>query len=275
MKKIVLTGARGNLGMELRAPLAALADELVSTDISPAPETLLPNETFVQADIAERAAVAKLLAGAEMVVHFGAVVDERPFEDLLGPNFVGAYNIWEEASLAGVRRVIYASSVHAIGMHETNRPASLADHRPDTFYGLAKCFTEDMARMYWEKRGLEAVCLRIFSCTPEPQNLRALSTWLSYADMSRAVSAAIKTPVTGFAVAWAVSNNDRAPVPPGEPRFLGFRPQDNAEDWAKELEARLPMPDAQDLGFTRLGGPFAKVPLGESGVAALKKMSKT
>jgi uronate dehydrogenase len=275
MKKIVLTGACGNLGRVLRPVLAGMAEELVSTDIATAPADLAPNETFVQADIAQMAEVAPLLEGAEMVVHFGAVVDEKPFEELLGPNYIGAYNIWEAAWRHGVRRVIYASSIHAVGLCETNAGIDTDEpHRPDTFYGLAKCFAEDLGRMYWEKRGIEAVCLRILSCTPEPQNVRALGTWLSYDDLVRLVTRAIDTPVVGFTVAYGVSANTRAPVSNHKVPFLGYVPQDNAEDWAEALFAKAEQPDPQDMGLTRVGGPFAKVPLGESGVALIRKMGK-
>ena len=74
MKKIVLTGACGALGSVLRAPLAKLAEELVSTDIAQAPAELLPNERFVQADLTNLASVEAVMQGAEMVVHFGAIL---------------------------------------------------------------------------------------------------------------------------------------------------------------------------------------------------------
>jgi len=225
LSKIVLTGARGNLGHELRAPLSAMCRELVTTDIREAPEDLLPNETYVTADLAQMDQIAPLLEGAEIVVHFGAIVDEKPFEELLGPNYIGAYNIWEAAHRHGVRRVVYASSIHAVGMAEVNSGADTdTQHRPDTFYGLAKCFAEDLGHMYWEKRGLEAVCLRILSCTPEPQNVRALQTWLSYRDMVQLVQRAIDTPTTGFAVAYGVSANTRAPVSNHKVGFFGYKP---------------------------------------------------
>ncbi|MBL4813345.1 MAG: NAD(P)-dependent oxidoreductase [Rhodobacteraceae bacterium] len=274
MKKIVLTGACGALGNELRAHLAKMADTLLSTDIAAAPEQLLANETFVQADLAKMDEIGPLLEGADMVVHFGAIVDEKPFEELLGPNYIGAYNVWEAAHKHGLRRVIYASSIHAVGLHSSADGIDTeAHHRPDTFCGLAKCFAEDLGRMYWEKRGLEAVCLRILSCTPEPQNTRALGTWLSYGDMVRLVIRAVDTPVTGFTTIFGVSANDRAPVSNAKVAFLGYKPQDNAEDWAEELFAKAGVPDPQDVGLTRLGGPFAAVKLGESGMAALRKMN--
>lgn len=272
--KLVLTGARGNLGNELRPALANMTRELVSTDIREAPESLAPNETYVQADIADFAAVEPLLKGADMVIHFGAIVDEKPFEELLGPNYIGAYNVWEAAHRHGLRRVVYASSIHAVGLCETNRGIDTDEpHRPDTFYGLAKCFAEDLGKMYWEKRGIEAVCLRILSCTPEPQNVRALGTWLSYRDMVQLVVRSIETPVTGFTVAYGVSANTRAPVSNHKVGFLGYKPQDNAEDWAEALFAKAIEPNPQDLAQSRLGGPFASVKLGESGIAGIQAMT--
>ena len=117
LKKLVLTGAAGRLGSYLREPLSKMCDELLSTDISDDIGTLYPGETFVKADIAKFDEVEPLLEGADMVVHFGAIVDERPFEEMLGPNFVGSYNVWEAGYRHGVRRVVYASSIHAVGMY--------------------------------------------------------------------------------------------------------------------------------------------------------------
>jgi uronate dehydrogenase len=275
LTKIVLTGACGNLGNALRAPLSKMANKLVSTDIRPAADNLLSNETYVQADVAHMDQIAPLLAGAEMVVHFGAFVDEGPFEKLLGPNYIGAYNIWEAAYQHGLRRVVYASSIHAVGLSETNKGIDTDEpHRPDTFYGLAKCFAEDLGRMYWEKRGLEAVCLRILSCTPEPHNVRALGTWLSYRDMVQLVQRSVDSPTVGFTVAYGVSANTRAPVSNHKVGFLGYQPVDNAEDWADALFAKAVTPDPQDPAQMRLGGPFASVPLGESGLAGIAAMTK-
>ena len=97
MKKIVLTGAAGRLGSYLREPLSKLCDEFVSSDLVDNLNNLQHNETYVQADITDLEAMVSLLDGADMVVHFGAVDDEAPFKTILGPNIVGAYNIWEAA----------------------------------------------------------------------------------------------------------------------------------------------------------------------------------
>ncbi|MFT7527286.1 MAG: uronate dehydrogenase [Arenicella sp.] len=269
MKKIVLTGAAGRLGSYLREPLSKLADKLVSTDLVDDIGTLYARESYHKADLTSLDQMVDVLEGADMVVHFGAIGDEAPFEELLGPNFVGAYNVWEAAYRNGVRRVVYASSVHAVGMHSRTAAIGLdAPHKPDTFYGLAKCFAEDLASMYWDKRGVEAVCMRIFSCA-QVNNARSLGTWLSYDDLIHLVEQSVNTPVTGFSVVYGISNNDRSPVDNTKANFLGYRPKDNAEQFAEQILADTPPLDVTDPEHLYLGGPFAAVELGNSGLATM------
>jgi len=269
MGRIVLTGAAGRLGSHLREPLAALGDSLVSSDIADDIGTCYAGESYVRADLAELDAMLELLDGCDTVVHFGAIGDEAPFETLLGPNFVGAYNVWEAAHRQGVKRVVYASSIHAVGMYPKNeRIGTDVPHRPDTFYGLAKCFVEDLGRMYWEKRGLESVCLRIASCA-QVTSTRALGTWLSTDDLVQLVTRAVDTPVTGFAIVYGVSDNDRSPVDNTAAGFLGYRPKDNAERHADTLLAEAEPADPSDPAQYCHGGPFAAVELGESGLATM------
>ncbi len=269
MKKIVLTGAAGRLGSYLREPLSQLCDELVSSDIADAPGAMYEGETYVKADLANLTEMTALLNGADMVVHFGAIGDEAPFDQILQSNIVGAYNVWEAAYQNNVKRVVYASSIHAVGMYEkTNFIGTDVPHRPDTFYGLAKCFAEDLGSLYWDKRGLESVCLRILSCA-QVTNARALGSWLSYDDLIHLVQQAINTPVTGFSVIYGVSANSRAPVDNSNASFLGYRPQDNAEQFADSVLAESPVADPADPGQMCHGGPFASVELGNSGTATM------
>lgn len=270
MKRLVLTGAAGRLGSYLRQPLSQMCEEFVSTDIADGVPDLAANETYVKADLTDLDAMVALLAGADMVVHFGAVGDEAPFEVLWGPNFMGAYNIWEAAHRNRLRRVIYASSIHAVGMHKKTDFIGIdAPHRPDTFYGLAKCFAEDLASLYWDKRGMESVCMRILSCA-HVSNPRAVGTWLSYDDLILLVKRAIDTPVTGFSVVYGVSDNDRAPVDNTGASHLGYRPKDNAEQYADKIFAETGPLDPKDPANAHHGGPFAAVELGNSGLIHLK-----
>ena len=274
LNKIVLTGAAGALGGKCRAPLAAMCKELVSTDIKDSIEGLAANESYVKADIGIMDEIAPVIADAEMIVHFGSIADEAPWEQILHSNILSAYNIWEAAHQAGVRRIVFASSIHAVGMHpKQDFICTDAAHRPDTYYGLSKCFTEDLASLYWEKRGLETVAMRIASASGAVGNSRALGTWLSDGDLVRLVKAAVTSPTTGFTVVYGVSNNDRAGLDNSKAAFLGYRPQDNAEDFAEDILAKAAPQDHQNPEDMCHGGPFAVVPLGESGVEMIKKRS--
>jgi uronate dehydrogenase len=274
LNKIVLTGAAGKLGSVLRKPLAEMCRELVTTDIADSIAGLGPNETYAKADLSNLDQVMDVMEGADMVVHFGAIGDEAPWDDILQSNIVGAYTVWEAAHRHGVRRVVYASSIHAVGMHpKTDFIDTTARHRPDTYYGLAKCFAEDLASLYWDKRGVESVCMRIYSCEETVNNARALGSWLSHGDLIRMVKSAIETPTVGFTIVWGVSNNDRVPVNNSRASFLGYRPQDNAEVHAIRVLSQAALMDPQNSEDMCHGGPFAVVPLGESGVAMIKARS--
>ncbi len=263
LNKIVLTGAAGALGHALREQMSKMAKELVSTDIGEAQSDLLPNETWVTADLGDFDPILKMMEGASMVVHFGAIANESDFDSILHSNFRGTYNIWEAARRHGVQRVVYASSIHAVGMYPKNQHIGVdTPHRPDTFYGLAKCFGENLGRMMWEKNGIEAVCLRILSAAPV-RSTRALGTWLSMPDLVHLVTRAIDTPTTEFTIIYGVSNNDRCPVDNSGAAFLGYKPQDNAEQFAEEIFAEAAPADPSDPAQTRHAGPFATIPFGQ------------
>ena len=270
IEKIVLTGAGGRLGSYLREPISKLCRNLVTTDIKENIGSLYENEKFIQADLSNFDEINPIIENATMVCHFGAVVDELPFDKLLGPNYVGSYNIWESSRRHKVKRVIYSSSMHAVGMYpKTMTLKTDTPHRPDSFYGLAKCFTEDLAKMYFEKNKIEAVCLRIASCAPV-NNARSLSSWLSYNDLIKLVIKSIDTPYTGYTVIYGISNNDRKNVDNSNASHIGYIPEDNAEIFAEEILQKDLTEELNDKGNQCHGGAFAST---ELGVSPMKKMN--
>lgn len=274
LKKIVLTGAAGSLGGLCRKPLAAMCEQLVSSDLHDSLDNLAPNETYVKANLGVLSDVQALIPGAEMVVHFGSIADEAPWDDILQSNILSAHHIWDTAYQNGVRRIVFASSIHAVGMHSKHDFIGVdAPHRPDTYYGLAKCFTEDLANLFWEKRGLETVSMRILSCTPTVGNSRAVGSWLSHRDLVQLVEKSIMAPTVGHTIVYGVSNNDRVTVDNSGASALGYRPQDNGEDYAADVFAKASPQDPQNPEDMCQGGPFAVVQLGESGVEMIKKRS--
>ncbi len=269
MKKIVLTGAAGRLGSYLREPLSKLADVLLSTDLNSENGNCYDNEIYQVADLANQNEVLPLLENTDLIVHFGALSNEAPFEKFLAPNFIGSYNIWESARLKHVPRIIYASSIHAVGMYPSSEKIHTeVPHRPDTFYGLSKSFTENLARMYWDKYKIETVCLRILSCAKVTSE-RALSTWLSYNDLIHLVEVSIKAPSAGFSVIYGVSNNERCNVNNGLNKHLNYYPKDNAEQFATDdlIQSDQKKRNVAEKEFH--GGPFAVAELGSDAIASM------
>lgn len=253
---ILITGAAGRLGRELRRGLAPLARRLRLADVVPLTD-LAPHEQAVTFDLADEAAVLAACEGVDVIVHFGGAPLERPWDEVLNSNIRGSYHIYEAARKQGVGRVIYASSVHAIGYHRLeDQIDTTAPHRPDSLYGLSKCFVEDLGRLYWDKFGIETVALRIFSSFPEPADRRMLWSWLSFADCVRLVTAALTAPRVGFTLSFGLSDNTVKPVDNRLANHLGFAPQDNTEPFRAAVEARLPPPDARAPAVQCLGGWF-------------------
>ena len=253
---ILITGAAGRLGSELRRGLAPLARKLRLTSRNGIADRA-DNEESVSFDLADEAAVLAAAEGCDAIVHFGGAPLERPWQEILDSNIRGSYHIYEAARKHGVRRVVYASSVHAIGFHrlEDHIDAN-APHRPDGLYGLSKCFVEDLGRLYWDKFGIETVALRIFSSFPEPADRRMLWSWLSVEDCNRLTTAALTAPRVGFTVSFGISDNAVKPVDNRLSGHLGWQPQDTSEPFRQGLEAKFPPPDPKAPAVQHLGGWF-------------------
>jgi uronate dehydrogenase len=167
-KRLLLTGAAGNLGKELRPRLRAYCDVL---RVSHRSDLGAPGagEEVMTASLEDKDAMLALLDGVDAVVHMGGVSTEQPWEPILAGNILGTYNLYEGARRHGVKRVVFASSNHVSGFRRQNEVVSPLDPmRPDSHYGLSKAFGENLAQFYWDRYGVETVSLRIGSSFPEP-----------------------------------------------------------------------------------------------------------
>jgi uronate dehydrogenase len=256
-ERILITGAAGSLGTHLRAGLPHLADTLRLVDIRPMGGAAA-HEEVVECDLADRDAAFAAVEGCDAVLHFAGHPREQTFEEILKDTLPATYHVYEASRLLGVKRVVYASSIHAVGFHDVDSvPDTEVRHRPDTFYGLTKTFTEDLASLYWDKFGLESVCLRICSCFPEPADRRMLWSWLSFADCVRLTEAALTAPRVGFSVVYGTSDNAQKGVSNNQASHIGFRPQDSADGFAEAVRARTERPDPTGLVSKVVGGGFA------------------
>lgn len=258
-KKLLITGAAGRLGTELRRGLAPLADTLVLADRVPC-EAVQPHEEVLVFDLADEAATLAATKGCDAIVHMGGAPLERPWEEILDSNIRGSYHIYEGARKHGAKRVIYASSVHAIGYHGiTDGIDADAKPRPDSLYGVSKCFVESLSSLYWDKFGIESACIRIFSSFPEPADRRMLWSWLSFDDCIRLVSACLTAPHLGHTITTGMSDNTVKPVNMNNSGFLGYQPQDSAEPYRAAMEAKTDVADPNDPATHRIGGWFVNL----------------
>lgn len=253
---IVITGSAGRIGRTLVERLPGLGWTVRGFDRSPAPSTTV-------GDLDDPAALESVLTGAHAVVHLAGQPTEAPWPVIRAANIDGAVNLFEAARRVGVRRVVYASSNHAVGFtplpdpddaSPAPLPATLPP-RPDTLYGVSKVFGEALGRYYVERYGLQVACLRIGTFDDAPSDRRSLSTWLSPADCARLVDACLRTDRLGYAIVWGISANTRRTWDLGPGEELGYRPQDDAERFAPGLAESEPLPSDAYLGggFTSPG----------------------
>ncbi|RYE88840.1 MAG: NAD(P)-dependent oxidoreductase [Hyphomicrobiales bacterium] len=255
---VAITGAAGYLGRLTRAHLRQRGFSLRLFDIAPI-EDVAANEVAVQGDLSSFDNVALALQGANFVVHLAASLSVDDWQPVLESNIAGTYNIYEAARQQGIGRIVYASSHHVAGMYSTRDPIDLgAPARPDSLYGLSKCFGENLAQYYWDKFGVETVALRIGSARPEPREARERYTWLSEPDYCRLIDASIGAPRVGFTPVWGVSDNDGGWWTNEAAFHLGFRPRDNAAD-----HLGPPAPASSDPMLELQGGKRALHRLGE------------
>jgi uronate dehydrogenase len=257
-RRLLLTGAAGGLGRELRPRLARYCETLRVSDIAElAPPG--PGEEVVHAPLQDKAAVGALLDGVDAVVHLGGVSVERPFEEILPANIVGTYHVYEAARVHGVPRIVFASSNHVTGFYKQSQTIDATmPMRPDGYYGLSKAYGENLAQFYWDRWGIETVSLRIGSSFPEPKDRRMLATWMSYDDLERLVVAALTAPVVGHSVVYGISDNHTAWYDNTPARHIGYRPQDSSERFRATVEARQPLLDREDPAVVYQGGAFVK-----------------
>lgn len=255
IRRVLVTGGDGIIGSVVRRTLAD-AYELSFLTLRPA--------SFAShvGNITRLASIRPAFRGVDAVVHLaGASSVDSPWEQVLANNVVGTYNVFEAARQAGVKRVVYASSNHTIGMYEVEGAPGIYDLdderafnvsvpvRPDSLYGVSKVFGEALGRLYADRHQMDVICLRIGAVresddptkaeagrpfepfpvlTTDQSRQRLRAVWLSHRDCAQLIQRALEAPVH-WAVVYGVSNNPRRFWDLGAARdLLGYEPLDSA-----------------------------------------------
>lgn len=257
--RVLLTGAAGGLGQQLRPRLRRRASLLRVSDVAPM-DPAGEGEEVVQCALEDRAAVHALLEGMDSVVHLGGISTEQPFDAILQANIVGVYNVYEAARKHKVRRIVFASSNHVTGYYRQDEVIDpTMPVRPDGYYGISKVFGENLSRFYFDRYGIETVCVRIGSSFPEPKDRRMLATWLSYDDLERLVVASLTAPIVGHTVVYGMSDNATTWWDNTSARHLGWRPQDSSEPFREKKEREQPVIDVNDPAAIYQAGGFVRI----------------
>src|SRR5215212_9437857 len=237
MTKVALSGAGGQVGSVLRPRLLERGVKLRSGGGQRPLTPLSDAEEVTHGDLREPEVVDRLLHGVDVLIHLAGTSVERPLPEIIENNLRALHTVYEGARRHGVKRIVFASSNHAFGMYSVTDKLSIdAPFRPDGFYGLSKAWGEAMTRMYWDKHGIEGISVRIGSTLERPTEFRHLSTWV------------------GYVAVWGVSNNTRSYWDNSVAERIGYRPVQNAEDYADEI---LRQPNPLDPVAQRFqGGSF-------------------
>ena len=249
MQTVLITGAAGAIGTRLRRLLEGAYPRIRLSDVA-RPAGLGAQETFVKADLADMAEVEAAVSGADGIVHLGGFSVEGPWETILQANIIGCYNLFEAARRHGVRRVVFASSNHAIGFYPRQRRIGVdAPVRPDSRYGVSKAFGEALGALYAFKHGLRVTCIRIGNLADAPADRRRLSIWLAAEDLVQLVRIGLEHPDIRYEIFYGASDNARGWWDNSAAFRLGYRPQGRSEEHsaaALAADAKLPSDPVAD-----------------------------
>jgi uronate dehydrogenase len=261
MKTILMTGAAGGVGTFLRKELQERYRLRLSDLVEP--ENCGSNEEFAKADLADLAATRKAVNGVDGIIHMGGYSVESDWDTILNANIIGTYNLFEAARLEGVKRIVFASSNHAMGFYGRDETI---DHthfpRPDSRYGLSKVFGEALGSLYVDKYGAEVMSIRIGNVAAKPGDVRLLSVWISPRDLAQLISIGLEHPDIRFDVVYGMSDNKRAWWDNSNAKRLGYAPQDRGEDYAAEVFSAHSADTGDALADALQGGSFVSTEAG-------------
>jgi uronate dehydrogenase len=264
-RKILITGAGGKVG-------GCIAEGLRNTDRYDIVATGLHEDDeahIVALDVTDPDQMDKLTQGVDTIIHSAWAADEEDFLGKVLPlNVTAAYHLYEAARLNGVRRVIFASSNHATGFYKVGEDVEVTDpYRPDSFYGLSKCYIELLGRLYADKHEISSINVRIgnFPGDDRPGSERSAHIWISERDMVQLAERCIEADDSmKFLCLYGTSaNTDNYYDIEYLADLIGYVPQDDAADLleeSKKKHKKIPQDETEYQGgsYVELEGTAEK-----------------
>jgi NAD(P)-dependent dehydrogenase (short-subunit alcohol dehydrogenase family) len=236
-RTVLITGACGNIGRKLRSAWADIYD-LVLIDRVADPDD--PGLIAANLQILDDDWITHF-HGVDTVVHLAANTDEfADWEDLVGPNLDALANVFHAAALAGVERIVFASSNHVMGGRRTSDQESIgveSNPMPDGPYAITKLVGERMGRSLGRAFDMTFIALRLGHIQEGPNRPETLpddwarQMWLSNADLVRLFDCAVEAEIDdrSYVVVNGMSRNHGTRWDLSDAaEFLGFLPEDDA-----------------------------------------------
>jgi nucleoside-diphosphate-sugar epimerase len=215
-RSVLVTGAAGRIGTYL-AKLATSHHDLslmVRPGDDEATRELAPFGRMVYAELSDLDALKRVFDGVDTVVHLAGEPDpSATWDDLLQANIVGTYHVMVAAKAASCRRVIYASSIHAVsGYPRDVQVRSSEPVNPGDLYGVSKCFGEALGRYMAEQEGLSVIALRIGAFQPmetarDGSSVAMMDCFVSENDLCQLIMKCIDDDSLRFATFHGVSDS--------------------------------------------------------------------
>jgi uronate dehydrogenase len=203
------------------------------------------------------AAVEKIVAGIDGIVHLGGFSVEGPWATILNANIIGCHNLFEAAYRAGVKRVVFASSNHAVGFYPRDKRIGInMAVRPDSRYGVSKAFGEALGAFYADKHGLRVTCLRIGNVDDVPVDQRRLAIWLKPEDLVALIRIGLEHPDIRYEIFYGASDNAASWWDNSNARRYGYHPQGKADDFRDQATAAQAKLAADSVADRYQGGSF-------------------
>jgi UDP-glucose 4-epimerase len=244
-RRVLVTGAAGRIGSyfaEQAADRYRLRLMVRSGDAQA--ERLRAYGEVVEADLADLERLKQLCEGIDTVLHLAGDPDpSATWDSLLQANIIGTYNMMVAAKAAGCRRVIYASSIHAVSGYPTDVQVKTSEPvNPGDLYGVTKCFGEALGRYMAEQEGLSVIALRIGAFQPleaarQESSVGMLDAFVSHRDLQQLVERCIDDERLRFAVFHGLSDNRFKRLDITDARQLvGYAPQDDLTEQNPRLK---------------------------------------
>jgi len=267
-KVVAILGGSGRVGAKLRVALEGKVRAIRVLDLV-SPSSLQANESWSSVDICDLDSTESALRGVDAIVHLAGFPGERSIDDIVRVNVLGTHNVYEAARRLGIKRVVLGSSNHVTGFFARDRRVSPAGAmRPDSFYGLGKCWNELEAGLYFQKHGIESFIIRIANASMEPDDSRSdersRATWVSPRDLAQLVLLGLEKPEVDCVTVYGVSQGPFTWWDNSVAEEFGYQPVDRGMDHSKPTFPVSTPGETQHISDHFQGGRFCA--MGHDGV---------